>query len=348
VIAVAAAASGTIPSIPTDPWRYNPHPEAWLIVVASAAAYWYAMTRIGPTVVGRGEKVVTRGQVACFASGLAVLYAASSWPIHDWAEDYLFSVHMFEHLLISLVAPPLLLLGIPGWLTRWILRPKWAAGSIRVLARPLVAAVLFNVVVAVSHAPFWVDATLYHHVLHFWSHLLLFGVSMLMWFPVVNTLPEFPRLSRPLKMIYLFLQSIIPNVPVAFLTLSTGVVYSYYAHVPRPFGWTAIGDQQAAGAVMKVGGTFLIWGVIVVVFFRWYAEQAQRDAASRKAARLAAGRLARQPSTAAGATRLQPASVAVDGAVDDPGAGGQGMPDVLTWEHVADELARTPPAQPGP
>jgi putative membrane protein len=330
VIVAAAPAAGINPAIPTNPWHYNLHPEAWLIVVAAATAYWYALTRIGPRVVRRGEKVATGRQVFCFGAGLFVLFVASSWPIHDWAEDYLYSVHMVEHLLISLVAPPLLLLGVPGWLTRWLLRPRWAGGSVRVLARPLVATVLFNGVIAISHAPFYVDGTLEHHFLHFWAHLLLFIVSMLMWFPVVNTLPEFPRLSRPLKMMYLFVQSIIPNIPVAFLTLSTGVVYTYYAHVPRPFGWTAIGDQQAAGAVMKVGGTFLLWGIIVVVFFRWYGEQERADAMQRKATRLAAGPV--------GTTPGPPAS----------SGGEMAIPPVLTWRDVADELAKTRPASPDP
>jgi putative membrane protein len=346
VTAVVVSAAGIIPSIPTDPWRFTTHPEAWLIVTVAATAYWYALTRIGPRVVPRGGTIATRRQIACFGAGLAVLFVASSWPIHDWAEDYLFSVHMVEHLLISLVAPPLLLLGVPGWLTRWILRPRWAAGSVRVLARPLVAAVLYNTVIAASHAPFWVNATLYHHFLHFWAHLLLFVVSMLMWFPVVNTLPEFPRLSRPLKMLYLFLQSIIPNVPVAFLTLSTGVVYSYYAHVPRPFGISIIEDQQLAGAVMKVGGTFLLWGVIVAVFYRWYLEHEHHDAELRRAARQAAGGAgpASSPSpVAVGDRSAEPTEPAEPAAV-----GGPVMPDVLTWEQVADELARTPPAQPGP
>jgi putative membrane protein len=339
VTAAVASAAGIIPSIPTNPWRFTPHPEAWLIVTVSATAYWYALTRIGPRVVARGERVATRRQIACFGAGLAVLFVASGWPIHDWAEDYLYSVHMVEHLLISLVAPPLLLLGVPGWLTRWILRPKWAAGTVRVLARPLIAAVLYNTVIAISHAPFWVNASLYHHFLHFWAHLLLFVVSMLMWFPVVNTLPEFPRLSRPLKMLYLFLQSIIPNVPVAFLTLSTGVVYSYYAHVPRPFGISIIEDQQLAGAVMKVGGTFLLWGVIVVVFYRWYLEQERHDADTRRAARQAAAAAGSAPSRSTVVVGDRPA---------EPGAGGRVMPDVLTWEQVADELAKTPPARPGP
>ena len=189
MIAAATSGAGTIPGIPTDPWRYVPHPEVWFIVAVSATAYWYALTRIGPRVVAKGEKIATKRQVWCFIGGLFTLYVASSWPIHDWAEDYLFSVHMVEHLLISLVAPPLLLLGVPGWLTRWILRPKWAAGTVRVLARPLVAAVIFNVVVAVTHAPFWVNGTLYHHFWHFWSHLLLFTAAMFMWFPVVNAAP---------------------------------------------------------------------------------------------------------------------------------------------------------------
>jgi putative membrane protein len=341
VIAAATFGAGAIPGIPTDPWRYSPHPEVWFVVALSATAYWYALTRIGPKVVAKGEKVATKRQVWCFIGGLVTIYVASSWPIHDWAEDYLFSVHMVEHLLISLVAPPLLLLGIPQWLTRWILRPRWAAGSVRVLARPLVAGVMFNAVVAITHAPFWVNYTLYHHFWHFWSHLLLFTVSMLMWFPVVNTVPEFPRMNRPVKMIYLFLQSVIPNIPAAFLTFATGVVYTYYAHVPRPFGISAVSDQQMAGAIMKVGGTFLIWSIIVVVFFRWYAEQEKRDAVTRQQNRLAAA-------------SMRPVAVSNGAAIPAPIAQPDmempelDQPDVLTWEHVVGELAKTPPAQPGP
>ena len=334
---VLAAAAATTPPVAVNPFRYNAHPEVWLIVASALAAYWYAITRIGPRVVPRGTRVVSRRQVTWYLSGVAVLWIASDWPIHDLAENYLFSVHMVEHLLISLVAPPMLLLGIPGWLTRWVLQPKWLSGTVRVLGRPIVAFVMFNVVIAVSHAPFYVDYTLYHHFWHFWAHLLLFTVSMLMWFPVVNQLPEYPRMNPPIKMIYLFLLSVLPNVPVAFLTLSTGVVYSFYAKAPRlPAPWTisAITDQQTAAAIMKVGGTVILWSVITVVFFRWYGAEARAEQAERQA------QLARSRA------RLRAASAATQ-APAEAEASPVAMPDVLTWDHVVHELAKSQPAEPG-
>jgi putative membrane protein len=314
-----------------DPWRYNLHPEAWLILAAAAAGYWYAVARVGPRIVAPGTAAVTARQVVWFASGLVTIWVAASWPLHDLAEDYLYSAHMLEHLLISLVAPPLLLLGIPDWLTRLILRPRSASGAVRVLCRPLVAGVAFNVVIALSHAPFYVNFTLYHHFWHFWAHLLLFVVSMLMWFPVVNHLPEYPTLNPPLKMAYLFLQSVIPNVPVAFLTLSTGVVYSFYAHVPRPFPISVLTDQQLAGAIMKIGGTTLLWSIILVVFFKWYGAQVLIDRAERAESQPAP--LLGQPEGAGPTVRPRP---------DDAG-----MPELLTWDHVVAELAKSQPAKPG-
>jgi putative membrane protein len=306
-------------------WRYHPHPEIWLIVVCAALAYWYALTRLGPRVVPRGTRVASRAQVASFAGGLGLLWLASDWPIHDLAESYLYSAHMVDHMIISLLAPPLLLMGVPAWLTRRILRPQWLSGTVRIVCRPVAATLIFNSVIAIGHAPFYVNGTLEHHVLHFWAHLLLFGASMIMWFPVVNKLPEYPTMSPPIKMGYLFIQSIVPNVPVAFLALATGVVYKFYATVPHP--WiSALTDQQLAGAIMKVGGTFFLWSIILVVFFKWAGSgDRKQEAAEERAA-----------SAAAGAARVGLAPAQND------------LPEVLTWEHVAGELAKSQPARPGP
>jgi putative membrane protein len=344
---VGALASMTGAGI--DPWRFNAHPDTWFVIASAGFAYWYALTRIGPRIadpagsgVGRGRfAVVTRRQVMSFCAGLLVVELASDWPLHDLAENYLYGAHMVQHMLISLVAPPLLLLGIPGWLTRHILRSRGASGTVRVVCRPVMAGLMFNTVIAVSHAPFWVDATLYHHFLHFWAHLLLFTVALIMWFPVVNKLPDFPTLTPPGKMVYLFFQSILPNVPAAFLVLSTGVIYKYYGAVPHPFaGLDLLNDQQLAGAVMKVGGTFFFWGIIVVMFFRWAASQHHGTSAAADRAASAA-----EAELSLARNRTSP-GVLVGGAAPSPAPAA--MPDILTWDDVAQELANTHPAQPGP
>lgn len=323
-----------------NPWAFHAHPDTWFVIVFSGYLYWYAVKRLGPRVVAAGARIVTRRQVMCFYGGLLALELAGDWPLHDLAETYLYSAHMVQHMLISLVAPPLLLLGCPAWLIRWLLRPKWAAGTVRVMARPLVAALMFNAVIAISHAPFWVDGTLYHHALHFWAHLLLFVVAMFMWFPVVNRLEEFPSLYGMNRLLYLFLQSILPNLPAAFLLLSTSVVYKYYATVPHPF-MSAINDQQLAGAIMKVGGTFYLWSIITVMFFRWVAfEHRSGNAATDRAASARAAQAVidrRQPVAEPEVTVPTPALVV---------RAADRVPKVLTWDDVAEEFARTPPAEP--
>ena len=238
-------------------------------------AYVLALTRWGaqrPV----GTPAATRRQVMTFGFGLLMLWLASDWPIHDIAEDYLLSVHMVQHLMISLLVPPLLLLGIPPWLMRRLLSPRALGAVVRKLARPFPAAVIFNTVVAVSHWPALVNSALRSEPVHFSVHAVLFTAALLMWFPVFNRLPEYPRIREPARMVYLFLQSIVPTVPASFLTFGDGVLYKFYASVPRPWAVSAIEDQQTAGAIMKVIGGGGLWAVIVVMFFRWYA-RTERD-----------------------------------------------------------------------
>jgi putative membrane protein len=341
----------SIVSPTANPWAFHTHPDTWFVIVLGGFSYWYALRRIGPRVLGGRIPVATRRQVMWFCAGLLTLELAGDWPLHDLAENYLYSAHMVQHLLISLVAPPMLLLGTPTWLVRWILRKPWSGGTVRVMARPLVAGVMFNFVIAISHAPFYVNGTLEHHFLHFWAHLLLFVVSMFMWFPVINKLEEFPSLSGFPRMIYMFVMSILPNVPAAFLLLATGVVYKFYATVPHPFaGLGAVNDQQLAGAIMKVGGTTYLWAMISVMFFRYVASQYRSgDARVDRAASAAAAEKAltepvptrRSPEMAA-ARAARAARAGRDGGALPT----DGLPRVLTWDDVAEEMAKSPPAEP--
>ena len=144
--------------VPFPAWQ--PHPDVWLLVASFAVGYALAVTRLGPRLAPAGTPVVTRFQIASFSAGLLALWVASDWPIHDLAERYLFSVHMVQHVTYSIIAAPLLLIGTPTWLARWLLSPRWLLRTVRYLARLIPATILFNFVIIVTHTPVVVNAAL--------------------------------------------------------------------------------------------------------------------------------------------------------------------------------------------
>jgi putative membrane protein len=180
---------------------------------------------------------------------------------------------MFQHLVYTMVAPPLLIWGMPSWLLRMPLRNKSVLAVARVITYPLVAFAVFNAIQLVTHFPSTVNLALDVHAFHFVVHVLLVGSALLMWWPVLSPLEELPRLSYPLQMAYLFVQSLIPTVLAAFLTFSTGVFYDAYADAPRMWGLSPVEDQQFAGFVMKVLGSIILWSFIAYAFFRWFEQE---------------------------------------------------------------------------
>jgi len=255
-------------------WTWHAHPDVWVLMAGILLAYWVAIRRIGPRRVAPGEPVVTRRQVAVFCLGVGALWVHGDWPIHDISEQYLYSVHMVQHIGFTLIAPPLLLLGMPSWLWRWLFVDRPAVHAVvRRVARPLAAGIVFNTMTVLTHWPVVVDYSLEHHAVHLAVHLVMVACALIMWMPVVNRLPELPRPSYPVRTLYLFLQSVIPTIPASFLTFGDTVLYRFYAHVPRVFGLSAIDDQQLAGALMKVYAGTILWVVIAAMFFRWYARE---------------------------------------------------------------------------
>lgn len=251
---------------------WHAHPDVWLLMGALVLGYIWAVAKLGPKRVAPGEEVVSSRQKAWFFCGVAALYVASEWPIHDIAEDFLFSVHMVQHTIFTLVAPPMLLLGMPRWMLRALLpAPLMRAG--RFLFKPLIALIIFNVVIAVTHWPRLVNASVASEPAHLSLHVILVGSALIMWWPVVGRLPELPSLSDPGKMLYLFGQSILPTVPASFLTFAQEPIYSSYASFPRLWGISAVTDQMTAGLLMKIGGGLLLWGIIAVIFFQWHLKE---------------------------------------------------------------------------
>lgn len=259
--------------MPAEAFSWQPHPDAWLLVVALVGGYLYALSAWGPR-FAPGRRPASRNQRLCFFSGVAVLWVAADWPIHGLAEDYLFSVHMVQHMLFLYIAPPLLILGTPGWLLRRLLRPAAVSAVVRWLTQPLIALAVVSAFIAATHWPLVVDASVRIAAFHFTLHVLTVGLGLVMWWPVASPLPELPHVSYPGRMLYLFGHSILPTVPASFLTFSEAPLYSAYADAPRLWAFiTAVQDQQLAGLIMKIGGGLFLWGVIAVLFFRWASEQ---------------------------------------------------------------------------
>ena len=252
---------------PTIGW--HAHPDVWALVAVLAGGYWLAIRHWGPRHVSPGEPAATHAQMVAFYLGVLAIWLVADWPVHELAEERLLSVHMVQHLVLSLVAPPLLLLGTPGWLLRTLLRPRWLAVLVRGLARPFPALLLFNAFIAFSHWPLIVEAALRSELIHFGLHGALVSSALLMWMPVLSPMFEIQRLRYPSQMLYLFAQSIVPTVPASFLTFADGPIYPFYGLAAPLIGVDPVVDQRIGGLIMKIVGGFILWGFIAVLFFRW-------------------------------------------------------------------------------
>jgi putative membrane protein len=222
---------------------WQPHPEIWLLIAGLIALGLYTSRVIQPTVVARGGKPITAAQKRWFLLGVALLWLVSDWPIHDVSEERLYSVHMFQHLVYSVVVPPIMLLATPEWLGRLILGEGRLKRWFPRLARPLPAAIGYNVVVAFTHWTWAVNTSIESGPLHYTFHVLVVGTALLAWVPVCGPFPEM-RVSPPAQMVHIFLLSVIPTIPSSWLTAAEGVVYKGYDHGP---------DHEADRWLLPVG-----------------------------------------------------------------------------------------------
>ena len=251
------------------------------MVVALGAIYLHADLRIRPLVAPTVPSANSRQRALWFGS-LAILAASSSWPFHDLAEQVFFSLHMVEHILVALVIPPLMLMGTPRWMADYLLSSPSALAVLRRLCRPLPTFFLFHLSLAGLHWPPVLEAMVASSLFHFVAHFWLFSVAIMVWLPVVSPTPLIPRLNPPLRMLLLFLHSIIPTVPASFLTFGRTPLYPSYIDSAAHFGISTITDQQVSGLIMKLGGGLILWGTILVIWFKWIGAERTRDSLERE------------------------------------------------------------------
>lgn len=250
----------------------------WALLLLMTVAY-VRIARAAPP----AERGPRSPRTWAFGAGAFCLWAALDWPLGALAAGYLASLHMVQFLLVGVIAPALLLLGLPvSAYLRLRTEPRMHA-ALRALTHPLIAFVLFNLVVAFTHWPAVVDGLMPSQLGSFAIDALWFAGGTVFWWPVVCPVPERPRFTYPLKIGYLILNTVASTAPFAYLTFSSLPVYATYELAPPIEGITKRADQQLAGILMKIGGGLILWTAITALFVRWYREDEARPARLREA-----------------------------------------------------------------
>jgi putative membrane protein len=242
----------------------------WSTVIGSAvrAGLYARRARAG----ARGGEHPTAGQKLAFAAGLATLLLTLNGPIHDLSDDYLFSMHMVQHLLLTMLVTPLLIAGTPGWMLRPALRIRAVAAVARYITTGPAAFTIFSLTIVVWHLPPLYNYALAHHPVHIVQHLCFLVASTIMWWPVMSTMPELPRLSYPKQMLYLFVLTFPMTLVAVIITYADTLLYPLSASAPRVMDLSPIQDQRLGGLIMWIPGGLIFVGVLSVVFFKWVGQ----------------------------------------------------------------------------
>lgn len=242
-------------------WSLNP---GWLLLLLPAAFFyfrgWWRLRRILP-------QRFPAWRMLCFIGGLLTLYAAVASPLDSFA-SLLLQAHMAQHLLLTMLAPPLLLLGSPLLPLLRGLPRNWAHAGVapllnwlplkrigRFLTWPPFALGIFMFSNIAWHIPSFYDAALSRNNVHEFEHACFFFTAVLFWWPVVAPWPFRESWPRWSMIPYLLLADLQNTLLAAFLTFYDGVIYETYRLAPRIFDVSAAADQAAAGVIMWVPGS---------------------------------------------------------------------------------------------
>jgi putative copper resistance protein D len=300
-----ASAHGQAPVEPTPAtlvtgWSFAP--DIWLPVMLAALAYWKARDMVNERHL---TNPVPRWRLWSWLAGLAAIVLALASPI-EFYDTTLFSAHMVQHLLLTMVAAPLLVLAAPITLLlrvaspdarrRWIL-PVLHSRVVWLVSYPLVAWVLFAGVMWFAHFTPLFDAALDDLTLHRLEHALFLGTALLFWWPVAGADPSPHRLGYPARLFYLALGMPLSSFLGLVIFSAETVLYPHYLTLVRGWGPTPLEDQQWAGGIMWAGGDLAFVVALLLTAAAWLRHEERQNL--REDARLARQRAARDAGMAA-------------------------------------------------
>lgn len=285
----ARAHEGIVPYYEVTDYSQLPdaEPGVWLTwgihpttIAGCAALMALYLWGIGPLRRRHGwAEGVERRYPLCMAGAMTIILLCLNGPLHDLSDNYLFSAHMVQHLLLTLLMPYLFLSGLPPWLVSGVLSGRPVLTTVaRAITRPIPAFLLYNVVLGIWHIPSFYDNTMESHPVHILEHLMFMVTAVICWWPILGSAPELKSLENFGKIVYLFFLGLPMKALGAIITMAPEVLYQWYAHVPRVWGLDPLNDQRIGGVIMWVPAGIVVWGSIGLIFVRWYREESRSTA----------------------------------------------------------------------
>jgi cytochrome c oxidase assembly factor CtaG len=270
----------TPPISPHDLWRsWSFDPAVITGIALLATAYVLGLRRLWSRGRGRG---ITVPQAGTFAAGIAVLLVALVSPL-DRLSASLFSAHMVQHLLLILVAAPLLVAGSAGTAIGLALplparrtvrtweRHGWTRAVTAVLTRPVVVLVLHITALYLWHLPAFYQAALGNDTVHALEHASFFGTAWLFWWLIIDEKGR-QKLGNGAAVLFVFLAGFASGALGALLTFAPTALYPLQALGARGWGLTPLQDQQLAGLIMWVPAGLVYVLTAAVLFLKWMSE----------------------------------------------------------------------------
>jgi cytochrome c oxidase assembly factor CtaG len=260
---------------------WDPDPSVLIGCAVLLAAYWLAH---------RGDLA----RAKWFVAGVAVMLFALVSPLDPLGDEYLFSAHMLQHLLLELAVPPLLLLGIAPRFANQVLASRALARIERVLGNPPVAWTLGVATLALWHLPRLFDAALGGEYVHIAEHLCFMVTATIFWWPLLAPLARC-RISPLWAQVYLLGGAMANSLLGIWLTFAPAGLYAPYlysgdslhvaARLREGWGLTPALDQQVGGLLMWVGGGFVFLAAMMVLFLKWFGTEESDGVAAAAAGR---------------------------------------------------------------
>lgn len=219
---------------------------------------------------------IKRGQAVAFLLGVLIMLLALISPVDELGDDYLFSVHMLQHLCLATFGPPLLLVGTPAWMLERLLDRRVIFLLLKGLTWALVAFILYNADFLTWHIPSLYDASLESETIHIFEHLTFIAFGILSWWPILSPSPRLPRLALGGQILYIFLMGMPAVLLGAGLTFASPL-YAPYLSNPIVWGISHTVDQQLGGLIMWVPVNLFYIVIMSMLFLRWMQRQEARQ-----------------------------------------------------------------------